>query len=372
MRFLLFILLTITMINTYGDGLEKENSSKNPMDSSVVNTENAASDISSIDSLYYQYYINNDSSSLWEELYGFSSDSIPAYQDSIYRLRIEYLDAKSPFSFEYNESVQRMIGFYSARRTRLIKKALIRKELYFPLFEEMLDKYQIPMELKYLSIVESALNPKAKSRVGAQGLWQFMPGTGRMYGLHRNSRIDDRLNIYKATEAACQHFCDLYDRYHDWNLVLAAYNAGPGNVNKAIRRAGGKTTNYWEIRPYLPRETQNYVPAFIAVNYMMNYSDAHNIKAFNEKTTHYYQTDTVYISEKLEFSDLASWLNIDIATIHKLNPQYRRNYIPARVKGTKKTYVLTLPSNKISEFILNQDKILSGLTPKQWEVEAAK
>ena len=368
MRLLIVFIFIITSSIAFGVG----NYRQIETDSSQTNTNDNG--LSHIDSLYYSNYTFDDSAliSFSDLVYDFPADSIPAYNDSIYRIRIELLDAKSPFSFEYNDKVRRMIAFYSTRRAGLIKHALVRKELYFPLFEEMLDKYQIPMELKYLSIVESALNPKAKSRVGAQGLWQFMPGTGRMYGLHRSSRVDDRMNIYKATEAACQHFCDLYDRYHDWNLVLAAYNAGPGNVNKAIRRAGGNTTNYWEISPYLPRETQNYVPAFIAVNYMMKYYDAHNIQEIEKESLHYYETDTVYIYKKLEFTKLAEWLNIDIKIIDNLNPQYRRDYIPARVEGTKKKYVLTLPSNKIGEFIINEDKILSGLSPKEWSLEATK
>ena len=370
MRLFLAFVLTFVVNLVYGTDYYSNNTHN--IDSLELGSDGQATDLSLLDSTYYSGYTTDDSLYAWGDFYNFPQDSIPAYQDSIYRLRVEYLDTKSPFSFEYNESVRRMIGFYSTRRKGLIEYALVRKDLYFPLFEQMLDKYQIPIELKYLSIVESALNPKAKSRVGAQGLWQFMPSTGRMYGLHRNSRVDDRMNMYKATEAACQHFCDLYDRYHDWNLVLAAYNAGPGNVNKAIRRAGGNTTNYWEIRQYLPRETQSYVPAFIAVNYMMNYPNAHNIQPKGTSSLSYFETDTVYISKKLEFKKLASWLNMDIKTIKKLNPQYRRDYIPARMKGTNKSYVLTLPTAKVSEFIINSDKILSGLTPREWELEAVK
>ncbi|MCK5846380.1 MAG: lytic transglycosylase domain-containing protein [Bacteroidales bacterium] len=368
MRLLIIVVFILAISSAFG--IKSYSYNDNKVDSTIIS--NNKTDPSTIDSIYYSYYTNDDSMFVWGDLYSFSNDSIPSYQDSIYKLRIEYLDTKSPFSFEYNESVRRLIGFYATRRKGLIERSLVRKELYFPLFEKMLDKYQIPMELKYLSIVESALNPTAKSRVGAQGLWQFMPGTGRMYGLHRSSRVDDRMNMYKATEAACQHFCDLYDRYHDWNLVLAAYNAGPGNVNKAIRRAGGNTTNYWEIRRFLPRETQNYVPAFIAVSYLMEFPEAHNIQAKNIEGIHYYEIDTVYISKKLNFSNLSAWLNIDERIIEELNPQYRRNYIPARVVGTNKKYVLTLPSNKIGEFIINEDKILSGLTPKKWEIEASK
>ena len=374
MRLLFIIILFFFISSVFAEGIAKTaNKAKSSPDSvSFIQHNEYTIDLQTLDSSYYSAYINNAEEVSWKDVYNFPEDSVPDYQDKIYSERIEYLNTKSPFSFQYNESVRRMIGFYSHRRKGMIQSALVRKDLYFPLFEKMLDKYHIPMELKYLAIVESALNPSAKSRVGAQGLWQFMPGTGRLYGLHRNSRVDDRMNIYKSTEAACQHFCDLYDRYNDWNLVLAAYNAGPGNVNKAIRRGGGKITDYWYIRQYLPRETQNYVPAFIAINYMMQYNDAHNIQAKTTKKTNFFELDTIYISQKLTFKNLSKWLDIDIKLIEDLNPQYRRNYIPARMEGTTKSYVLTLPNAKIGEFILNEDKILSGLTPKEWELQATK
>ncbi len=276
------------------------------------------------------------------------------------------MDIQSPFSFRYNEDVRKMIYFYAERRPGMISRALATKELYFPLFEEMLDKYQLPMELKYLAIVESALNPRARSRAGAVGLWQFMPATGRLYGLHSNSRIDDRMNPYKATEAACQHFVDLYERYQDWNLVLAAYNAGSGNVNKAIRRAGGPT-DYWSIRQYLPRETRAYVPAFIAVNYFMKYAYAHNIEPRKQIQFSYYQTDTIYVQKEISFTQIADWLDLDVNEIIMLNPQYQRNNIPA---SSTQPLVLTLPLDKIGAFILNENLIISGLSKeefsKQW------
>lgn len=299
----------------------------------------------------------------WLTYYNFGVDSVPSYLDTTYRERISSMDTKSPFSFRYNEDVRKMIYFYAERRPGMISRALATQALYFPLFEEMLDKYQLPIELKYLAIVESALNPKAKSRAGAVGLWQFMPGTGRLYGLHSNSRIDDRMNPYKATEAACQHFVDLYERYHDWNLVLAAYNAGPGNVNKATRRAGGPT-DYWSIREYLPRETRAYVPAFIAVNYFMKYAYAHNIEARQQIQYSYFETDTVYIKKEISFSQLADWLDLEESHIRLLNPQYQRDVIPA---SSSQALVLTLPLNKIGPFILNENLIISGLTREEYK-----
>ena len=318
--------------------------------------------ISYADSVYAMSMVINEEAKPWLNYYIFEDDSIPTYLDTTYGERIERMNTRSPFSFRYNESVRKMIYFYGQRRPKMISRALRKKELYFPLFEEMLDKYQLPQELKYLAIVESALNPKAKSHAGAVGLWQFMPGTGRMYGLHSNSRIDDRMNPYKATEAACQHFVDLYQIYHDWNLVLAAYNAGPGNVNKAIRRSGG-ATDYWTIQRYLPRETQAYVPAFIAVNYFMNYPEAHNIEPHKSQQINYFETDTVYIRTEISFKQLSDWLDLDMATIKKLNPQYRRDYIP---KATAQSRVLTLPLDKIGLFILNEKLILSGIKREKY------
>ncbi len=310
------------------------------------------------DSVSVSTLVKNEDPKPWMEYYNFGDDSIPNYLDTTYRERIALMDITSPFSFRYNEDVRKMIFFYAERRPGMIAKALSRKDLYFPLFEQMLDKYQLPQELKYLAIVESALNPKARSRAGAVGLWQFMPGTGRLYGLHSNSRVDDRMNPYKATEAACQHFVDLYEQYQDWNLVLAAYNAGSGNVNRAIKRAGG-ANDYWTVRQYLPRETRAYVPAFIAVNYFMKYAYAHNIEAKNEAVPNYYQTDTVYVKENINFRHLADWLDMDVKEIEMLNPQYRRKYIP---QSENKSYVLTLPIDKVGLFILNRQLIISGLS----------
>jgi membrane-bound lytic murein transglycosylase D len=368
MKWTIFFALFLISANSFSEGI-KHLAEKEEIDSSSM--ELFVDDypmLRSCDSIYAEGFTSEEELHPWSFVYEFNKDSIPAYLDTTYYLRLQNMDIKSPFSFQYNDAVRSMIHFYSKRRPALIRKAQITKELYFPLFEEMLDKYQLPMELKYLAVVESALNPKAKSRVGAMGLWQFMPGTGRLYGLHINSTIDDRMNIYKATEAACQHFSDLYARYHDWNLVLAAYNAGPGNVNKAIRRAK-TSTDYWAIRPYLPRETQSYVPAFIAVNYLMQYSDAHNIKYEKNPEMNYYALDTVYVNQKMSFDQIADWLEMDVRDIAKLNTQYKKKYIPS---STKKTYVLTLPKSKIGEFILNKELIISGISRKEYENQASK
>jgi len=361
MKQVFVILFVMSLFNSHAEGI--------PIDKKVSKDNDSTASISYdipfltyCDSIYVSNMLDNDEPKPWLEYYNFASDSVPSYLDTTYSQRIEKMNTRSPFSFRYNKDVRRMIYFYGERRPRMISRALATKDLYFPLFEEMLDKYQLPQELKYLAIVESALNPKAKSRAGAMGLWQFMPGTGRMYGLHSNSRIDDRMNPYKATEAACQHFVDLYQIYQDWNLVLAAYNAGPGNVNKAIRRSGG-ATDFWTIQQYLPRETRAYVPAFIAVNYFMNYPEAHNIEAKKGKHLNYFETDTLYIRNEVSFAQLSDWLDLDMATIQQLNPQYRRDYIPA---ATAKSRLLTLPIDKIGAFILNENLILSGISKKKY------
>jgi len=363
--FLTFVLISFSL---FSEG-KKDLKTKSEIDSSSVDIFISDYPLLRIcDSVYSEGFISEQELHPWAFVYEFEKDSVPTYLDTTYYTRLNNMDIKSPFSFQNNEAVRSMINFYSNRRPGLIRKAQRTKDLYFPLFEEMLDKYNLPMELKYLAIVESALNPKAKSRVGAMGLWQFMPATGRMYGMHINSKIDDRMNVYKATEAACQHFSDLYARYHDWNLVLAAYNAGSGNVNKAIRRAN-TSTNYWAIRPYLPKETQSYVPAFIAVNYLMQYSNAHNIQYEKDPSMNYYSLDTVYVNEKMYFSQIADWLEMDIKEIAKLNPQYKKKYIPS---STTKSYVLTLPNAKIGEFILNKELIISGISRKEYENQARK
>ena len=292
--------------------------------------------------------------------YAFDADSIPVYPDSVYYERLEALNIMSPFDLRFNEEVRNYIIFFSSRRAGMISRALANKEYYFPLFEQLLDKYNLPQELKYLAVVESALNPNARSRAGAVGLWQFMPSTGRLYGLKYNSRIDERRDMWDATEAACRHFVDLYNIYHDWDLVLAAYNSGPGNVNRAVYRAGDSITAYWHIRQYLPRETRGYVPAFIAVNYLMNYPAEHNIKPAFSIDENIAALDTVYVDEKLYLSKIAAGADIPLATIKKLNPQYRKGYIPA---SKKHKYKLTLPAEAMPLFIKYRQEVISELAP---------
>ena len=215
-----------------------------------------------------------------------------------------------------------------------------------------MDRHKIPLELKYLAIVESALNPSARSRAGAVGLWQFMYGTGKMQGLKISSYVDERSDPYKSTEAACEYIQFLYDMFGDWQMVLAAYNSGPGNVSKAIRRSGGKTT-YWEVRPYLPRETQGYVPAFIAVNYVMTHWEEHNLYPAIPRLT-FADVDTLNIKQELSFQQIGKILDMPIEDIQYLNPCYKRCTVPY---SPEECYSLCLPIEKIGTFIANEDKI---------------
>jgi|ERR1051325_774126 membrane-bound lytic murein transglycosylase D len=284
--------------------------------------------------------------------YNFPIDSVPNYSDSIYAMRLARLDAESPFDLIYNPTVRDYIEMYAVRKRGMVQRMLGMTQMYFPMMEEILDRYKMPLELKYLAIVESALNPSARSRAGAVGLWQFMYGTGKLQGLKITSYVDERSDPYKSTEAACQFLQFLYDMFGDWQMVLAAYNSGPGNVSKAIRRSGGKTT-YWEIRPYLPRETQGYVPAFIAVNYVMTHAEEHNLYPVEPRMT-YADIDTVNIKSELSFQQIAKVLDMSVEEIQYLNPCYKRCTVP---HSEDNCYALRLPTEKIGIFIANENEI---------------
>jgi membrane-bound lytic murein transglycosylase D len=289
--------------------------------------------------------------------YNYAPDSIPRFDNLIYESRIAKMDAASPFDFVYNEPVRSFIDLYTLRKRALVSRMLGLSQLYYPMMEEVLDKYGLPLELKHLAVIESALNPNAKSRSGAMGLWQFMYHTGKLYGLENTSYVDDRCDPYKATVAAAEYLKFLYGLFGDWQMVLAAYNSGPGTVNKAIRRSGGKKT-YWEIRPFLPRETQSYVPAFIAANYVMTYYAEHNIYPAVPKRS-FFETDTVNIRQQISFDQVASVLNIPVDEIIFLNPMYKRGVIPYPVDN--KPYELILPAEKIGSFITNEAAIYNCL-----------
>jgi len=279
----------------------------------------------------------------------YRDDYIPYFSDSVYRERIAQMNDQSPFEYVYNDQVRTFIDMYASRKRALTGRILGLSQIYFPLFEEQLDKYNMPLELKYLAVIESALNPIANSPAGAKGLWQFMYGTGKVYGLKVTSYVDDRYDPYKSTIAACEHLKDLYDIYGNWSLALAAYNSGAGNVNKAIRRAGG-LKNFWSIYPYLPRETRSYVPSFIAASYVLTYADEHNIKPVDPGIL-YYEIDTVTVRNVLTFSQISQMLNVPMEELIFLNPWFKQHVIPATPEFP---YTLRLRKEYVGSFISNE------------------
>lgn len=291
---------------------------------------------------------------------------IPAVSDSIMALRMAGLNEETPFDLRFRPEVRAFIDLYTNRRREQVCRMMGLAEYYFPMFEEILDKYDLPLELKYLAIVESALNPEARSRAGARGIWQFMYSTGRMEGLHVSSYVDERSDPMKSTEAACSYLSKLYKIFNDWDLALAAYNSGPGNVSKAIRRSGGKR-DYWSIRPWLPRETASYVPAFIAVNYVMNYAEDHNLYPIPSLLS-YYKTDTVGIREAIHFDHIVKVTGVDKVTLQNLNPSYKHEIIPV-IRGRK--HFLTLPREAMGLFVSNEDSIYA-MAKADFEEDAVK
>lgn len=297
-----------------------------------------------VDSLLHSWHVQYFTSSV---AYCHDDEQNVSFPDSIYRQRLERLPRVIPM--QYNNVVRKCIDLYTERRRGLVRYMLGMADYYFPIIEQVLDEHGLPLELKYLAVVESALNPKALSRVGASGLWQFMLPTGKIYGLTINSLVDERLDPVKSTHAACQYFKDMYAIYNDWNLVLAAYNCGPGNVNKAMRRSG--KTDFWEIFPYLPKETRSYVPLFIAANYVMNHYCDHNICPV--ETTLPLATDTIMVNQMLHFSQISDMLSLDIEQIRVLNPQYKRDIVP----GNTGPSVLKLPAAQTYAFVEKEDTI---------------
>jgi membrane-bound lytic murein transglycosylase D len=279
----------------------------------------------------------------------FSDNDIPTFPDSVYAERIALMNDQSPFEFVYNGEVKKFIELYGFRKRKLTARILGLSQIYFPLFEEQLDKYNMPLELKYLAVIESALNPIANSPAGAKGLWQFMYGTGKGYGLKVSTYVDDRFDPYKSTIAACEHLTDLYDIYGSWSLALAAYNSGAGNVNKAIRRAGG-IKNFWAIKKYLPKETASYVPAFIAASYVITYANEHKIYPVDPGIL-YYEVDTVTVHNPLSFDQISEMLNIPMDEIVFLNPSFKHRVIPATAESP---YKLRLRKKYIGNFINNE------------------
>lgn len=286
----------------------------------------------------------------WIDTSDCQSDTlITELPDSIYKQRLQAL----PLIIEvpYNEVVRRYILRYIKHSSRQLAALQRKAEYYFPIFENILSTYELPYELCYLSIVESALNPHARSYVGATGLWQFMPSTGKRYGLEINSLVDERMDPIRSTNAACQFLTDLYNIFGDWNLAIAAYNCGPGNVNKAIHRAGGKR-DFWSIYPFLPKETRGYLPIFIAVIYAMNYAQLHGICPAEPLLT--MASDTIITTQRQHLKQIAENLHIPLTELRRLNPQYPRDIIPGG-----KEYAICLPIEKTGEYIDKQQTIFA-------------
>ncbi len=301
--------------------------------------------VSTTDSLYLdwisKHYINpNENCTM--------SMQNPQVSDSIYLDRLKRIPAI--IEMPYNDIVRKFIDMYATRLRQKVAFMLSANNFYMPIFEEALDLYDLPLELKYLPVIESALNPMAVSPQGATGLWQFMLRTGQVYGLKVNSLVDERRDPIKSTRAAARYLKDLYDIYNDWNLVLAAYNCGPGTINKAIRRAGGEK-DFWKIYDYLPKETRGYVPAFIAANYIMTYYCEHYISPMEMRMPE--STDTIHISRPLNLNQVAEVCKINIDELRALNPEFRKDIVP----GNEKPYALRLPTKMVSSFIDAEDSV---------------
>ncbi len=298
------------------------------------------------------------SASLFDEIYDevatldTSEEAVLDLNTDTLKLRLERLNQKTPFNVTYNPSLESVIKSFLTRKRGLMEKMMTVSQFYFPLFEQELDNHNIPLEMKYLSIVESALNPKARSRVGATGLWQFMYGTGREMKLEINSYVDERSDPIKSTEAACKYLNRLYTIYEDWDLALAAYNSGPGNVNKAIRRSGGHR-NYWNIRRNLPRETAGYVPAFLATMYIFEYAEEHGIKG-KKVDRPYFETDTIHVKSLITFDQISELTGISKEELKILNPSYKLDVIPFQ---KNKEHALRLPLAEMGKFVANEEAI---------------
>jgi membrane-bound lytic murein transglycosylase D len=346
MRPLIIILLAFCSVSLYAEDTIPAIASTDTM-SIAIDTDTTA--VAATDTLV-DLPIFFDEALAWLDTTECHSDTIiTELPDSVYKARLQTL----PFVIEvpYNEIVRRYILRYVKHSPRQLASLQRKAEYYFPIFEDILCKHELPFELCYLPVIESALNPQARSHMGAVGLWQFMPSTGKKYGLEINSLIDERMDPIRSTEAACRFLKSLYSIFNDWNLVIAAYNCGPGNVNKAIHRAGGKR-DFWSIYPFLPRETRGYLPIFIAASYAMNFADIHGICPAAE--IRYPITDTIVTNERQHLKQIAANLDITVEELRKLNPQYARDILPGG-----KDYALCLPIELSGAYIEQQDSILA-------------
>ncbi|MFA9191912.1 LysM peptidoglycan-binding domain-containing protein [Flavobacterium sp. FZUC8N2.13] len=310
---------------------------------------------SCVDSLWTKELTNLDLyNDISKDIANINTDEKVDYElpTELLKSRLEAMNAKSPFNIQYNQGLENIIKSFLKNRKKSFERIMAISEYYFPMFEETFAKQNVPLEIKYLAIVESALNPKAVSKMGATGLWQFMYHTGKQYNLKIDSYIDERSDPLKATEAAAQYMSNMFAIFGDWELVLASYNSGPGNVSKAIRRSGGQQ-NFWSIKNHLPKETQGYVPAFLATMYLYEYHNEHGIKP-NRAIVKHFATDTVMIKKQMTFNQISDLLDVPISQLQLLNPSYKLNVIP---HYNNENHYLRLPKEKIGVFVSNEEKI---------------
>lgn len=306
-----------------------------------------------------ELYSNELFDSIYASVTDLKYDAVdyPELPTDTLKARLHKLSSKTPFNIEYNESLESVIKSYLKHRRNSLERLMSLSDYYFPMFERELDNYNIPLEVKYLAIVESALKPRAKSRVGATGLWQFMYATGKQYNLNVSSYVDERSDPLKSTEAASKYLARLYEIFGDWDLALASYNCGPGNVSKAIRRSGGYE-NYWNIRPYLPRETAGYLPAFLATMYIFEYAEEHGFKK-HRPDFRYIDTDTIHVKQTISLDQVSELLELPMEELQFLNPSYKLDIIPY-VEG--KNYTLRLPRHAVGKFVTNEASIYEFVT----------
>lgn len=325
--------------------------SSHAFDANEFAADNTPEVYDSIIALWYERNVSNSFDTFFKEFIDLDSTAtlhsdIP---DSVYSARLKMI--VSPINLGYNDIVKRYIIAYTQTRKSTMAKILGLSQVYFPMIDEELAAAGLPLELRMLPVIESALNPNAVSRMGATGLWQFMYGTGKAYGLEITSFIDQRRDPSASTKAACRYLEYLYNIYNDWTLALAAYNCGPGNVNKAIKRAGGNARTFWDIYPYLPRETRGYVPAFIGATYAFTFHRQHDIEPIVPGTP--ICTDTIHVNRLMHFEQIASTTGTPVEVLRELNPQYKMDIIPA----VERTYILTLPQSEIAKYLNYEEEI---------------
>lgn len=301
-----------------------------------------------------ELYNNSMFDTIYRDVVDMEYDMVyfPELPTDTLKARLKRLNAKTPFNVEYSSSLESVIKMFLKNRPRIMERQIGLSKYYFPMFEREMDNYDIPLEMKYLAVVESALKPRAKSRVGATGLWQFMYATGKQYGLNVSSYVDERCAPVRATKSAARYLSRLYKIFGDWDLALAAYNSGPGNVSKAIRRSGGYK-NYWNLRPYLPRETAGYVPAFLATMYIFEYAKEHGLVQ-HEPKFNYVETDTIVVKQTITLDQVSEYTGVKMEELQFLNPAYKLDIIPY-IKG--KNYTLRLPQYAIGDFVSNEESI---------------